>query len=649
MTTIIRDIPLTKLVPSAHNVRRTGRETGIEELAASIAAHGLLQSLSVRPVLDREGAETGKYEVIGGGRRLAALKLLAKCKQIAKPAPVPCIIAEGEGEELSLAENVVRENLHPADQFEAFRRLADEHGFGAEEIAARFGVSPQVVRQRLRLGAISPRLMLVYREGGLTLDQLMAFTIAEDHTRQEDAFDRLSWNREPAFIRRALTESHVSVRDRRAVFVGTAAYEEAGGRVLRDLFTEDGGGWFDDPALLDRLVLEKLERVAEEVRGEGWKWVAVSIDHPYAHGLSRAYPQPVDLPPEEQARLDALSAEWDRLAEPYDGIDDLPEDAAARLDALNTEIERLSERRQAYDPDVIGRGGAFVALNHDGTARIEPGFIRPEDQPQREERTSPISEGGDETASEVGEAPDQDGDGEDDTKSLSDSLVRDLTAHRTLGLRLALGENPDVAFLAVTHALAAQTFYDGYDEGTCLDIRPHSAPLGGDADGIEDTSAARTLEERHSSWAAQMPTDLADLWGFIVGLDHDSRMDLFAHCAALTVFAVRQPWNRKPKTWATADALAQALDLDIRAHWSPTARSYFERVTKARILAAVREAVSEEAADRMSGMKKPAMAVAAEQLLAGTGWLPALLRTFEADRSESAGTAEGETFAEAAE
>lgn len=126
-------------------------------------------------------------------------------------------------------------------------------------------------------------------------------------------------------------------------------------------------------------------------------------------------------------------------------------------------------------------------------------------------------------------------------------------------------------------------------------------------------------------------------------------MALFAHCAALTVFAVRIPWSRKPKTWAAADALAQALDLDMTAHWSPTVQSYLNRVTKAGILAAVREAVSEEAADRMSGMKKPAMVEAAEQALAGTGWLPGLLRTFVADRSESVTTAEGETFAAAAE
>ncbi|MFE0757893.1 ParB/RepB/Spo0J family partition protein [Inquilinus sp. NPDC058860] len=648
MTTIIRDIPLSKLVPSAQNVRRTRREAGIEELAASIAAHGLLQSLSVRPVLDGEGAETGKFEVIGGGRRLAALKLLVKRKQAPKSAPVPCVIVEGEGEELSLAENVVRESLHPADQFEAFKRLADEHSFGAEEIAARFGVTPQVVRQRLRLGTVSPKLMQVYREGGLTLDQLMAFGVTEDHGRQEDAFARLSWNREPGYIRRMLTEGHVSARDRRAVFVGAAAYEAAGGTIVRDLFTEDGGGWFEDATLLDRLVLEKLERVAEDVRAEGWKWVEVCIDYPYAHGLSRAYPLPAELPPEDQARLDTLSAEWDELAQQYDGIDDLPEDIAARLDALNAEIERLSAQRHAYDPDAIARGGAYVVLGHDGAVRIERGFVRPEDEPETES-ADPAAENADTGETDGETVTDEDEGDHDESKPLSDSLVRDLMAHRTLGLRIALGENPDIALLAVTHAVAARTFFRGEDDGSCLDIRPNSAFLGGHADGIGDTAAAQKLGERHASWAAQMPADVAGLWDFVVGLDHDSRMALFAHCAALTVFAVRIPWDPRPKTLAMADALAQVLALDMTAYWSPTARSYFGRVTKAHILAAVREGVSDEAADQMVGMKKQEMAEAAEQLVAGTGWLPALLRTPEAVSNGSVGPADGEQYAHAAE
>ncbi|OWJ63613.1 chromosome partitioning protein ParB [Inquilinus limosus] len=520
---------------------------------------------------------------------------------------------------------------------------------GAEEIAARFGVTPQVVRQRLRLGAVSPNLMQVYREGGLALDQLMAFAVTEDHARQEDAFTRLSWNREPGYIRRMLTEGHVSARDRRAIFVGATAYEEASGTIVRDLFTEDGGGWFEDAGLLDRLVLEKLERVAGDIRAEGWKWVEVYIDHPYAHGLSRTYPQPMELPHEDQARLDALSTEWDELAQQYDGIGDLPEKVAARLDALNAEIERLSAQRHTYDPDVVARGSGFVVLGPDGTPRIERGFIRPEDEPPMEEEADPATDHEDAAANEVDAIPDEDDDGQDDTKPLSDSLVRDPTAHRTLGLRVALGDNPDVALLAVTHGLAARTFYRGEDDGTCLDIRPNSAFLGGHADGIADTAAAQKLGERHAAWAAQMPADLVDLWGFIVALDHDSRMALFAHCAALTVFAIRIPWDPRPKALAMADELAQTLGLDMTACWSPTARSYFERITKAHILAAVRDGASEEAAERMKSMKKHEMAEAAEQLLAGTGWLPALLRTPEMKPDAGTGSAEGERYADAAE
>lgn len=328
------------------------------------------------------------------------------------------------------------------------------------------------------------------------------------------------------------------------------------------------------------------------------------------------------------------------MAQQHDGIDDLPDDVAARLDALNAEIERLSAQRHAYDPDLIARGGAFVVLSHDGAPRIERGFIRPEDErPAAEEEegsTDPAADDGDGTEADA--SAEQDEEDGHEAKPLSDSLVRDLMAHRTLGLRLALGENPDVALLAVTHALAARTFYRGEDDGPCLDIRPNSAFLGGHADGIADTAAAQKLGDRHAAWAAEMPADVGDLWGFIVALDHDSWMALFAHCAAPTVFAVRLPWDQKPKALALADGLAQALTLDMTTCWSPTARSYFERVTKAHILAAVREAVSDEAAERTAGMKKHEMAEAAEQLLAGTGWLPALLRTPEAEPGARAET-----------
>lgn len=187
-------------------------------------------------------------------------------------------------------------------------------------------------------------------------------------------------------------------------------------------------------------------------------------------------------------------------------------------------------------------------------------------------------------------------------------------------------EQPEIAILAVTHALSAQIFYRGAD-ACVLDIRPTSTYLASHADGIEDTKAGKAWADHHARWAAQMPRDVAALWAFVVELDHDSRMALFAHCVALMVNAVKLPMDRRPRAMATADRLAEAVSLDMTAHWQPTARTYFGRVTKPHILDAVREAVSIEAADRMAGMKKQDMAEAAEHLVIATGWLPVLMRT----------------------
>ncbi|MGY4626476.1 ParB-like chromosome segregation protein Spo0J [Bradyrhizobium sp. USDA 4486] len=226
-----------------------------------------LQNLVVEPELDGEGTATGFYRVtIGEGWRLAQL-LRVKRKEIKKTEPIRCIIdTANDLHEISLDENVTRENMHPADQFEAFRKLADERGFGAEEIAARFGVTPHVVRQRLRLGAVSGKLIQLYRDGDLTLEQLMAFAI-DDQARQEAVFERLSYDRDASTIRRLLTETHVAATDRRARFVGLKAYIEAGGTILRDLFAEDRRGYLEDVALLDLLVMARLGREADALGG----------------------------------------------------------------------------------------------------------------------------------------------------------------------------------------------------------------------------------------------------------------------------------------------------------------------------------------------------------------------------------------------
>jgi ParB family chromosome partitioning protein len=621
-------VPLNKLKKSPRNARRTPHaEADIEALAASIAAKGVLQAPVVEPEADGEGRPTGCYFVtIGEGRRLA-LALLAQRKQIKKTEAVRCVVdLANDPHEISLDENVTRSGMHPADQFEAFRRLSEGRGLSAEEIGARFGVGTQVVRQRLRLGAVSPALMDLYRAGELNLDQMMAFAVSEDHARQQQVLEQLGAHRPPYLIRRAMTEAKVSARDRRAIFIGAEAYGEAGGVILRDLFTEDGGGWFEDPGLLDRLVAEKLAGLADELRAaEGWKWAEAHIDYPRALGFARVYPHEVERSDEDKAKLEALSEDYDILISEWDAVEDVPPEVEARFQEIDAALAAFGDG-MACDPEDIARGGVFVILGQDGVARIERGLIRPEDMPAPE----PDAESGEtkvHTDSDAGalraEAEEPD---EDAGASLSERLVLDLTAHRTAALRDALAASPSVALTAVVHALAVFAFYPAYERPTCLEIKGVSAYLGGHAPSIDDTRAGRCVAERHAAWASRTPKAAEDLWGFVERLPVSEMLDLLAHCASLTVNAVRTPFDRKPGAWAHADRLAEAVDLDMTAYWTPTVTSYLGRVTKGRIGEAVREAVSEEAAERIGGMKKPDMASEAEALLVGKGWLPSLLR-----------------------
>ena len=566
-----RDIPFNRLVLSQANVRRINAGVSIEELAEDIVRRTLLQSLTVRPILDDKGAETGMFEVPAGGRRFRALELLVKQKRLARNTPIPCVVrTEGVPEEDSLAENIQRAPLHPLDQFRAFLTLR-EKGKSEEEIAAAFFVSVAVVRQRLRLAAVSPQLLEVYAEDGISLDQVMAFTVNPDHARQEQVWEALqrSYTKEPHQIRRMLTEGAVRASDKRAQFVGIEAYEDAGGVILRDLFNADDGGWLQDPALLDRLVKEKLDREADAIRAEGWKWVETSPDFPYGHtyDLRRLVGEQRPLTEEETAAHDALRAEVDKLEETYAEVNEIPEEVDQRLSEIETALAAFEERPVVYDPDEIARAGAFVSIDGSGALRIERGYVRPEDEPPAVPSKSDTGDDAiDETGPGAAPAPDDDpvasvdpepADEDEGERPIPDRLVTELTAHRTLALRDALANDPDTAFVAALHVLCLKLFYR-YALDSCLEIEPKSALFGGQAPGLADTASAKAIDVRHAAWAAQLPKEPATLSDVLMAFDHDSRQALFAHCVSLTVNTVSETYNRRPKAIAHADRLAQA-------------------------------------------------------------------------------------------
>jgi ParB family chromosome partitioning protein len=603
----IRNIALDKLVPSPANVRRTGVKLGIEELAASIHAHGLLQNLQVR-----EGKD-GTFEVVAGGRRLKALRLLAKRKKIAKTAPIPCHVLDGEdAAEISLAENVVRLPMHPADQYEAFKAMADA-GRGPEEIAARFGCSPAVVKQRLKLASVSPRLLAAYRAEEMNLDQLMAFTVSDDHAAQEAAwFEQPEWNRKPSNIRRALTAAHADADDPRAVFVGMKAYVKAGGTVLRDLFDTEHEGYLTDIALLDRLVTKKLEAEEKKLRAEGWKWVEImpEIDHARLNGMASVDPEDLPIDEEREEESQRLAAEYDALVEEYG--DDPPGNIAKQLQTLSNRIDELSTPELHWNQADMARAGVVIGINGTGRLAAVRGLVKPEDAPEAE----PPSE--DEGIASVPAAP----------KLISDRLVEDLTAQRTAALRTVLAGNADVALTATVHAMALPLFYGHVDHESCLVVRFDSPSLRGSAEGIEDGQAAKMLAECAAIWRERLPEEAEGLWDWLAKQKTATRLDLLAFCAGSAVNAVKKPHDRSdaPRL-AHADRLAVALRLDMAQWWQPSAANYFARVSKTRILEAVTEAVSPSAAENLATMKKAALVDEAEQRLSGKGWLPPVLRS----------------------
>ena len=618
-------MPLNRLKAIPKNARKTPHSPAtIEAFAASIKAKGVLQPPVVEIERDGEGVPTGSYLVsIGEGRR-QGLRLLAKRKAIKRTHPVRVIVdAENDAHEISLDENMTREAMHPADQFEAFQRLAVEKGYGPEEIGARFGVSAHVVRQRLRLGSAAPELMAAYRAGTLALDQLSAFCVSEDQDRQRQVLEQVGPHTPAYAIRRAMTEAKVSVGDRRVRFVGVETYKAEGGGILRDLFTEDGGGWLEDVVLLDRLVGEKLSGLADEARErEGWKWAEPALDYPDVSAFGRVYPVAVERSEADAAEITALSEEYDRIVSEA-GAEGLSPEEDARL-------EEIDKSLQAFGPDfdyaaeAKARAGVVVMLGHDGLARFERGLVRAEDAvapPPEEEAVEDC--GGDADAERGGRAPEP----EEVGSALSDRLVIDLTAHKTMGLRDAVQADVGAALATVVHALALQVFYPGYGLWTPLQLRLSVSGLERLAPGVDDGPAGRRVRDRGEAWGARLPERAEDLWGVVFGLAPSDQLDLMASRLGVGLYAVRDPHDRRPGALAQAETLATVVGLDMAGTWSATAASYFTRVPKTRVLEAVTEAVNAEEAGRIAGFKKGDMAEAAERLVEGKGWLPPVLRT----------------------
>ncbi|ULH06462.1 ParB/RepB/Spo0J family partition protein [Alcaligenes faecalis] len=616
-------VPLSQLRASRRNVRKTGSGgQSIASLAASIERVGLLQNLTVTASPNGE-----HYEVVAGGRRLAALKLLVKTKQLDAQWLVPCLLVQTQdARTVSLTENVQREAMHPADQFEAFAALVKE-GRPIEDIAADFGVTPLVVQRRLKLANVSPRLMADYRADQINLEQLMALSITDDHAAQEAAFyDAPEWQRGPHALRGRLTERDVDASHPLVRFVGLDAYEAAGGSIRRDLFAEDDSGiYLDDVALLERLVQEKLDTLAEPVRAEGWAWVQAVPQFSYADRQAfYAAPQEDREPNAREARRMAVLQ--GRIERTDAELDDAYEAEAAnkvqalesRRDALMTQLAEIEESLFAYTPETLSVAGVVVSIDREGQPVIHRGLMR-EAEAKALHTLERLRHGFTQEGIE-NEGADSGGDDAPAKTAISDRLAQRLSAHRTAAVQVELSRKPQVALAVLAHNLVQATLQEsGYWSASVLEVK---ASRKGDfeqsAPDWPDSPTAVALHEQAQAWRDRLPSDSDALLAYLIGLPQEELLNLLALCTALTVnLTVARASQPKP-----GQEIAQAVALDMSAWWQPTAESYFQHLPKAAILAAVGEFAPGEV-NRLSKLKKAAVVSEAERLVQGKGWMPA--------------------------
>ena len=646
---VIRSIPLDRLELSPANVRKTAAgQTAFAELKANIAANGVLANLVVR-ALGPDTQDDPRYAVIAGGRRLAALGELTREGVFPNDYPVPCrIVANGAAdEEISLAENVVRAAMHPADQVEAFGALALA-GATVADIAARFGVSERTVEQRLRLGHVAPELLDAYREDRIDLATLKAFAVTTDRARQLAVWEQVSeqgyrptdWQ-----IRRMLTEDRVPAGGALARYVGVDAYEAAGGPVLRDLFADEheNGVWLEDPALLMKLALDRLQVAADELATR-WKWADARLDVEWSDlaRFGRVHPTPAEPTDEEKAEIERLHARQDELADLDD--DEWTEELVDESDAIETrlvEIQDAIKARAVFKPEDIAISGCIATVGNDGAVQVVHGLVKPEDIPAKDtgdgdadasgqdqhtvghHAGSGIAAPGISSPAMPPARPDPEAEARKEA-GVGIGLADDLRAVRTTLVKAHLAEDFGAAFDLMLFQMGRAVFTPGYhDDALDIAVRetPNRPPLRVNDDAFGDWSPGEAMLADRSSFRFDWLEieDRAESFAALRALAPKDKKRLFAACVARTLNGqLAFEANARPETEATV----ARLDIEFAEHVRPGAEMFWSRVRKDRTLDVARRTLGIEWAHTHRKDKKATLATAMETAFAAGDTVP---------------------------
>lgn len=628
---MIKSIPLNKLVQSPRNVRRHNDPTADGELKASIAAHGLLQNLIVRP------AVKGKFEVEAGERRRRAMLALADEKVLPRDHEVTCLVLADSAEaavETSLAENFHRLAMNPADEAQAFAALVSS-GATVEDVARRFGLTVRFVEGRLRLATLAPVVFEALASGQITLDIAKAFGATSDQEIQARVFEQVSsayYAPNPDSIRRMVLSGTVRGSDPRARLVGRDAYIAAGGRIERELFDDNDSESWVDVALLESLAAAKMQEQAKALAAEqGLAWVKPTLDpyasHDLVEGLVRLPAEPAPLTEAELARLDELDASYDEHAailEDEDSAEEAVAAAEAAIEAIERECQEIRARPPVIAAELKAEAGMVLVLSRDGTPVLQPVFYG-----ERQAEPVEADDGIEVVAGEEGS--------DKRRTTLSKRLVDELAMQRRDVLALHVASDPGLALDVMVFTLADADTHD-WRARAATTLR---APLpAGPIIGFEakDAPASSALADLRSSldesWRAG--EDATCRFDLFRALSDDSRAAWLGYVVARSLEASLNMAGERQLPFQ--DHLGSLIGIDMAQWWRPTAANYLDRVSKQVILDALTDVGGLQLSSRFASVKKGDLAMSAERVFAGTyitevevrekalAWVPEVMR-----------------------
>ena len=537
---------------------------------------------------------------------------------------MPCLVVGaggGEAREASLAENFQRLAMNPADECLAFGQLI-EQGADPERIARRFGVTVRFVEGRLRLANLAACVFDALGAGEITLDVAKAYASTSDRERQKWVFGQLKGTysgNHPESIRRMMTQATAGATDRRAKLVGEDAYVAAGGRIERDLFSDEvGERWLDLP-LLEQLAAERMEALAAEAAAEhGLAWVQATLDSwvPYAatSGLVQIVPQREPLTADEAARIEAAETKIADLAAVFDDPE-ATEEALSKteesIEAIQREITAIRDTPPIIQESLKATLGCFLLLGQDGVPALDHVFyIEPGAELAGGEEAAASEPGGDDSTGSTPSVPGV------AAKPLSRALIDELAIQRRDVLAVHVAADPVLALdLAIFLMVDRDAVHSSERSGSSLlALAPRDPVFGFEAPDAKATVArTKTLDALDRSWMSG-PSH-ADRFDAFRTLPPEARMAWLGHAVARTLEAsANAPGERR---CGFHDHLGQLLGIDVATWWRPTGANYLDRVPKAAILAALQEVGGPAFAAAYAGLKKAELAQSAERIFAG--------------------------------